>query len=302
MPELPWFKCYPQDALSDQGVNRCSASARGVWFFAWFTMHLVGDYKLSGTADQLAADCRVSVDVLLGALSELRETKTANIIEQNGNITIICRRLLKEHGIRELKRKAGLASATRRATHGQQVEPTQGATPSVSVSASVLCTGDKRGVGEQGGTVETLPFLPPADDVRIEPNSVARITAAHQQYCRLTNFNIPQRPENERAWLEYLRTHTIEELALVVRYLKSQVKHEKRNEGCLKFSNLVANLSRFEEDLAMANAWARNGRPVPTEREKVLSATGRPPVKPPADKTPGPIVAKLLAELKEAAK
>lgn len=40
----------------------------------------------------------------------------------------------------------------------------------------------------------------------------------------------------------------------------------------------------------------------PTERDKVLALTGRPPIKPPVDKTPAPIVAKLLADMRAAVK
>lgn len=165
MPELPWFKCYPQDAISDPGVKRCSEATRGIWFFAWFTMQMLGTYKLEGTAEDLARDCCTSVDLVLNAIRELERTGTASITQQDGNITITCRRLLREHGITELRRKAGLASAAKRQQDRQQVVPTQVPTPSASVSASASVPSYQE--GGVGGTEVTKspdppPMVPPA--------------------------------------------------------------------------------------------------------------------------------------------
>jgi hypothetical protein len=76
-----------------------------------------------------------------------------------------------------------------------------------------------------------------------------QISAAHQLYCQLTGQTLRLGFDRERQWFEWLRAgFTLQDLRRVVAYLQREIRHGRRNVGCLKLSNLLQ-LDRFEEDL-----------------------------------------------------
>lgn len=103
------------------------------------------------------------------------------------------------------------------------------------------------------------------------PNAVNDIAAIHAAYCRATGFQLRLSYPRERAWHEYLSAgFTIEDLLLVIEWIKREIRSERRREASLLFRNLVEQVERFEEDRALAMAHAR--RPQPTARDRALAA------------------------------
>ena len=185
MPEYPWFKCYPQDALSDPCLRRCSDSTKGIWFFAWFTMNLADTYKLEGTLTELARDCGTSDSAMKAALEELERTKTADVKMQNDCIILTCRRLRREYGIKDLRRKAALSRWSKRDARGlQDYDANRHAR---SAYAYVSSSQEGRGAGE--GNQPTV----------IEPsgNGPTRIEEV-AQLIEDIGFNLFSRAEHQR--------------------------------------------------------------------------------------------------------
>ena len=62
----------------------------------------------------------------------------------------------------------------------------------------------------------------------------------------------------------------------MVRYIKARIQDGYRQRESLKFSNLIGDTERFEEDLSMAIARQREARAMPDpNRQSVLTQTGR---------------------------
>jgi len=78
----------------------------------------------------------------------------------------------------------------------------------------------------------------------------------------LTLGNIQQR--QWKKWLDHRQTEegvpdpfTPKELALVIAWLKNEIEFNGRNIGSLRFHNLIADGSKFEELLSFATKWAK---------------------------------------------
>lgn len=92
----------------------------------------------------------------------------------------------------------------------------------------------------------------------------ATLSALHDLYCRSTRFDLRLDYTRQRAWHDFtLAGFTAADLVLVVGYLRKKIAASDRNIGALRFSNLVMQLDRFEEDLAMARAESRISRRAP---------------------------------------
>lgn len=75
------------------------------------------------------------------------------------------------------------------------------------------------------------------------------------------------------------------DLRAVIQHLRAQIKLGKRRPECLRFSTLIGDPSRFEEEAQLMRGHHQTApRPV-TERERTLRATGRTEAEP----TPGPV-------------
>lgn len=112
----------------------------------------------------------------------------------------------------------------------------------------------------------------------IPADPIAHVKALHASYEARTGYRIRFNLHRERQWAEWCRwadwDWTERELAIVIGYLRAKIAKGERNEGALKFENLIGSPDRFEEDLNLANE-ARKGSP--TFRPK--------PPAPPAPKT-----------------
>lgn len=100
--------------------------------------------------------------------------------------------------------------------------------------------------------------------------------ALHAEYCRLSGLDLRMSMKHVYAWHEWQTNGKFgpDDLVLVFGW----IAHQKRTRGLTYgtgFDRLIRDLDRFAELLANAKAHAR--RPVPTNKDKILEATGRPP-------------------------
>lgn len=100
--KLPWMKWFAADWLNDPQLSLCTPATRGVWSDLVSVMHLSGQTgELSGTSDQLARVARCSAAELAHALTDLRTTGAADVTERNGIVTVVNRRMSREHKKRQ---------------------------------------------------------------------------------------------------------------------------------------------------------------------------------------------------------
>jgi hypothetical protein len=96
----------------------------------------------------------------------------------------------------------------------------------------------------------------------------AEIQALHSLCVELTGRDVELTMEREGQWLDWKkRGWSEEDLGTVVRYIKKGIKNGKRNQGALKFENLIGIPQKFESDLAEARAVA--GRPAAPRVEQL---------------------------------
>lgn len=90
----------------------------------------------------------------------------------------------------------------------------------------------------------------------IPPNAMQRVKDLHATYVARSGFAIVlnmQRENDWRAWCQFSDwLWTAEDLARVIGYLQEQIRETKRNTGALRFSNLIGQPDKFEEDLQLA--------------------------------------------------
>lgn len=136
----------------------------------------------------------------------------------------------------------------------------------------------------------------------------AQVSLCHSAYCKLTGMPLRMGSlfdTRKLAWQRFVAAgFTFHDVELVLTYLKAEIRAGRRLPGSQRFSNLIENLERFEEEAVTAKAVSRNQKPVPLAKDKVL-AQARPLVTPSAPvtdtvKTAGSIIPKLLAEMRAA--
>lgn len=88
------------------------------------------------------------------------------------------------------------------------------------------------------------------------PNLPQLVKALHAAYEARTGYKIALNMMRERQWVEWLKwsdyAWTETELARVIGYLRRKIAKGDRNEGALKFGNLIGQPDHFEEDLNLA--------------------------------------------------
>jgi hypothetical protein len=92
----------------------------------------------------------------------------------------------------------------------------------------------------------------------------------HDAYCFASGFEIKPTIAHQRAWFEFEKAgFNVEDLRLVIKYLKREISRGNRRDGSLKFSNLIGlgetaadRANFFAEDLALARQAFRT--PAPT--------------------------------------
>lgn len=102
-----------------------------------------------------------------------------------------------------------------------------------------------------------------------------QIRQLHQTYCEQTGLEIICNMGRRYFWEVFLqRGFTMDDLILVCRNLRRQVKDGRRNMGCLFFTRLLGDLDVFEEFLAEFRALQRKPR-FPIGKAQVLNDTRR---------------------------
>lgn len=134
----PAFQFYIGDHKKDPCVAACSCEARGFWQEVTLAMKEAESCSVSGTVQQLAQIARTDPETTRRAITELRATKTADVYERAGKITIVSRRYRRELHISQLavnrqrKRRARLrAPELSRSSHD-----TSAASSSTAVAAA----------------------------------------------------------------------------------------------------------------------------------------------------------------------
>lgn len=106
----------------------------------------------------------------------------------------------------------------------------------------------------------------------------AQVMTIHGEYCRLTDqVGLTLRYDRMRGWADWLRAgFTAEDLRLVTRYLRRGIATGARNQGALKWRNLIGQPDAFEEDLYEARRvmGARPARPTTEPRRQALPGGG----------------------------
>lgn len=83
-------------------------------------------------------------------------------------------------------------------------------------------------------------------------NTDQQIKELHALYCSLSHQAVGLRYNRESSWIEFIRSgFTKADLELVIQHLLRQVELGERRLECLKFSNVIEGLDRFEEELAL---------------------------------------------------
>lgn len=87
-------------------------------------------------------------------------------------------------------------------------------------------------------------------------NAPAHVRGLHDHYCARSGFPIMYNMVRENVWKDWLQfcdwQWGKDEISRVVFYIRSEIKRQKRNEGALRFSNLIGDPMKFEEDLGFA--------------------------------------------------
>lgn len=120
--------------MKDPALTLCAPATRGVWIDLLSAMHEAGRLgELTGTAEQLARFARCSTADLALALTDLRTNKAADVTERNGQITVINRRMYREHNSRLT---GALRQRRFRERHGEHDDVTVASSYSSSTSKS----------------------------------------------------------------------------------------------------------------------------------------------------------------------
>lgn len=133
MGKPPALQFYIGDWMKDPNLSMCSASSRGVWMDLLCAMHeLDRSGRIVGTLDQISRLCRCTVSEARDALTELQTTQTATVTFRNDTVTVINRRMEREH-------KERLATRERVYRHRKKRECN---TPSSSSSSTTVTESD----------------------------------------------------------------------------------------------------------------------------------------------------------------
>lgn len=111
----------------------------------------------------------------------------------------------------------------------------------------------------------------------------SHVRGLHAHYCARSGFDIAYNMVRENTWKEWLQfcdwQWGKDEISRVIFYIKSEIRRQKRNDGALRFSNLIGDPIKFEEDLCFA---LKDGETCAAFRK----AGSKPASAPPPAKTP----------------
>lgn len=140
------------------------------------------------------------------------------------------------------------------------------------------------------------------------PPMQAQISLLDNAYQKLSNCKFRTRgviTGREEAWVRWINAgFLLHDLEVVIVWLKRRIREGKRDVGALRFSTLIGETSRFEEELSLAQAEMRNCHSPATSKERVIQQA-RPTLSEPKveenTKTTSSLIPKLLEEMRKAA-
>lgn len=95
----------------------------------------------------------------------------------------------------------------------------------------------------------------------IPANAMQLVKDLHAFYVERTGYQIAYNLVRENAWREWCSfggwAWTCDDLSRVIGYLRFKIGKGERNEGALKFQNLIGRPDNFEEDLNLAREAAK---------------------------------------------
>lgn len=138
----------------------------------------------------------------------------------------------------------------------------------------------------------------------ITPDIQPQIDFLQTTWNKLSGQNLTHRgvinPRGE-AWFRFIKAgFGVNDLEFLLIWLKRQIREEKRLPGALRFSTLIGDTFKFEEELSLARAESRNLKPAPTPKERVVQAFSPKVTELPAAMT-ARAISELIAELKRSA-
>lgn len=102
MGKRPSFQFYPGDWMKDPALSMCAPATRGIWVDLLCAIHELDHAgQVTGTPEQLSRLCRCSVAQFVDALSEIKLTRSADVSERNGIVTVTSRRMKRDSIERE---------------------------------------------------------------------------------------------------------------------------------------------------------------------------------------------------------
>lgn len=133
-----------------------------------------------------------------------------------------------------------------------------------------------------------------------EFSDAAQVEKLHGIYCKSTRMEIQLTHDRIYYWWQWIkRGFTVEDLVMVLGYLRREIANRKRNPGALKFKNLVCDTEGFEEDLAMVRAANRPRKPATVQRTQQIGDINRTVEVPREDEDDSIDVGQLFADFRE---
>jgi hypothetical protein len=117
--KLPWLKFWVEAWRSDLGLRLCSASSRGVWIEMLCVMHHCEPYgMLVDQHGKPMQSCELAI--LIGIPSKtvdeaLLELEQRRVFSRDAQGRILCRRMQKDHHLRQVRAAAGSKGGKRTA-------------------------------------------------------------------------------------------------------------------------------------------------------------------------------------------
>jgi len=177
MAKLPSFKFYPGDWLKDPSLAFCSPATRGVWMDLLCSMHELDHCGvITGTRKQIAQLTRCPIEQLDNILTELSETKTADVTVSHENVTVVNRRMKKEYKEREFTRLRKVKERASRQCHGSVTAMSQ-------EPDQILQTPDSQ---ENDKIQEPIPEIPKRtyqSEIKQYPTTIKEIRDEAEKLC-----------------------------------------------------------------------------------------------------------------------
>jgi len=169
----PAYLWYPKDWKGDPLVQRASIATRGVWREVLDQMHLSSSYQITATVAHFARLIGCTKREFASALSEIKRTGIANVTECNGDVTLLCRRLLRLYKARKTNRERVSRFRARDGCDGAVMDVCGKSTSRARAgTGNGKGNGDKEGkegCGEPSGGERAAGAETPGDDPRFGP-------------------------------------------------------------------------------------------------------------------------------------